>query len=107
MGRRDAASKSARPARNEPVNAPAAIFGCRTSSRLTSGLAPCSRAKIPGGNPTAAIAFPIALAVSSDVPGLEQRFANERALRDAEERAANVVAAQIQQRLASYMIAGT
>jgi len=45
--------------------------------------------------------------VSSDVPGLEQRFANERALRDAEERAANVVAAQIQQRLASYMIAGT
>jgi LPS-assembly lipoprotein len=45
--------------------------------------------------------------VSSDVPGLEQRFANERALRDAEERAANVVAAQIQQRLASYVIAGT
>ena len=45
--------------------------------------------------------------VSSDVPGLEQRFANERALRDAEERAANVVASQIQQRLASYMIAGT
>ena len=45
--------------------------------------------------------------VSSDVPGLEQRFANERALRDAEDRAANVVAGQIQQRLASYMIAGT
>jgi LPS-assembly lipoprotein len=45
--------------------------------------------------------------VSSDVPGLEQRFANDRALRDAEERAANVVAGQIQQRLASYLIAGT
>jgi LPS-assembly lipoprotein len=45
--------------------------------------------------------------VSSDVPGLEQRFANDRALRDAEERAANVVADQIRSRLASYLVAGT
>jgi LPS-assembly lipoprotein len=45
--------------------------------------------------------------VSSDVPGLEQRFANDRALRDAEDRAANVVAGQIQSRLASYLVAGT
>jgi len=45
--------------------------------------------------------------VSSDVPGLQQRFANERALRDAESRAAVVVANQIQSRLASYLVAGT
>jgi LPS-assembly lipoprotein len=45
--------------------------------------------------------------VSSDVPGLEQRFANLRALRDAQTRAAGVVASQIQSRLASYLVAGT
>lgn len=45
--------------------------------------------------------------VSSDVPGLQQRFANERALRDAETRATGVVASQIQSRLASYLVAGT
>jgi LPS-assembly lipoprotein len=45
--------------------------------------------------------------VSSDVPGLEQRFANLRALRDAQSRAVGVVASQIQSRLSSYLIAGT
>jgi len=45
--------------------------------------------------------------VSSDVPGLQQRFANLRALRDAQTRAAGVVASQIQSRLASYLVAGT
>jgi LPS-assembly lipoprotein len=45
--------------------------------------------------------------VSSDVPGLQQRFARARAQRDAEDRAANVVADQIKNRLASYMIART
>jgi LPS-assembly lipoprotein len=45
--------------------------------------------------------------VSSDVPGLEQRFANLRALRDAQSRAVGVVASQIQSRLASYLTAGT
>jgi LPS-assembly lipoprotein len=45
--------------------------------------------------------------VSSDVPGLQQRFARARAQRDAEDRAAKVVADQIKNRLASYMIART
>jgi LPS-assembly lipoprotein len=45
--------------------------------------------------------------VSSDVPGLQQRFARSRAQRDAEDRAAQVVADQIKSRLASYMIART
>jgi LPS-assembly lipoprotein len=45
--------------------------------------------------------------VSSDVPGLEQRFANLRALRDAQSRAVGVVASQIQSRLSSYLVAGT
>jgi LPS-assembly lipoprotein len=44
---------------------------------------------------------------SSDVPGQQQRFANQRALRDAEERAANVIADQIRSRLSSYLVAGT
>src|SRR5205823_2891053 len=45
--------------------------------------------------------------VSSDVPGQQQRFARSRAQRDAEDRAAQVVADQIRARLASYLVAGT
>jgi LPS-assembly lipoprotein len=45
--------------------------------------------------------------VTSDVPGQEQRFARARAQRDAENRAAQVVAEQIRSRLASYFVAGT
>jgi LPS-assembly lipoprotein len=45
--------------------------------------------------------------VSSDVPGLQQRFAHQRAQRDAEDRATKVIAEQIRSRLASYFIAGT
>ena len=45
--------------------------------------------------------------VSSDVPGLQQRFARARAQRDAENRAAGVVADEIKTRLASYMVART
>jgi LPS-assembly lipoprotein len=45
--------------------------------------------------------------VSYDLPGQMQRFAGERALRDAENRAAKVIAGNIQTRLASYFAAGT
>lgn len=45
--------------------------------------------------------------VSFDTPGAEQRFARIRGLRDAENRAARVVADQIRNRLASYFVAGT
>jgi LPS-assembly lipoprotein len=45
--------------------------------------------------------------VSSDIPGEQQRFALWRAHRDAEDRAAKVVAEQITSRLASYFVAGT
>ena len=45
--------------------------------------------------------------VSYDIPGSEQRFARVRALRDAENRAAGVIAEQIKSRLASYFVAGT
>ena len=45
--------------------------------------------------------------VSSDIPGQQQRFARSRAQRDAESRAAKVVADQIRTRVASYLIAGT
>ncbi|MBV8755008.1 MAG: hypothetical protein JO328_19300 [Hyphomicrobiales bacterium] len=44
--------------------------------------------------------------VSSDVPGLQQRFAHQRAQRDAEDRASKVIAEQIRSRLASYFVAG-
>ncbi len=44
--------------------------------------------------------------VSYDIPGQEQRFARARGLRDAENRAAKVIADQIQSRLASYFSAG-
>jgi LPS-assembly lipoprotein len=45
--------------------------------------------------------------VSYDIPGQVQRFARIRGLRDAESRAAKVIAAQIRSRLASYFVAGT
>jgi LPS-assembly lipoprotein len=45
--------------------------------------------------------------VSYDIPGQEQRFARQRALRDAENRAAQVIADNIKSRLASYFLAGT
>jgi LPS-assembly lipoprotein len=45
--------------------------------------------------------------VGSDVPGLQQRFAHQRAQRDAEDRAVKVIAEQIRSRLASYFVAGT
>jgi len=45
--------------------------------------------------------------VSFDTPGQEQRFAGLRGLRDAENRAAKVIAENIKSRLASYFTAGT
>ncbi len=45
--------------------------------------------------------------VSYNIPGQEQRFAGVRGLRDAENRAAKVIADSIQSRLASYFVAGT
>jgi LPS-assembly lipoprotein len=45
--------------------------------------------------------------VSYDIPGQEQRFAQARGLRDAENRAAEVIAQAIRTRLASYFVAGT
>ena len=45
--------------------------------------------------------------VSYDIPGNLQRFARQRAFRDAEDRAANEIAENIQTRLASFFVAGT
>jgi LPS-assembly lipoprotein len=45
--------------------------------------------------------------VSYDIPGQEQRFARQRGLRDAESRAAKVIATNIMSRLTSYFVAGT
>ena len=45
--------------------------------------------------------------VSYDIPGQQQRFARQRGLRDAESRAAKVIADNIRARLASYFVAGT
>jgi LPS-assembly lipoprotein len=42
-----------------------------------------------------------------DIPGGQQRFAKQRAMLDAEQRAANVAADAIRNRLASYFVAGT
>ncbi len=44
--------------------------------------------------------------VSYDIPGQVQRFARIRGLRDAESRAAQVIADHIKARLASYFVAG-
>jgi LPS-assembly lipoprotein len=45
--------------------------------------------------------------VSYDMPGSYQRFARSRAFRDAEDRAAQEIAENIQTRLASFFVAGT
>jgi LPS-assembly lipoprotein len=45
--------------------------------------------------------------VSYDIPGQAQRFARARALKDAEDRAAKLIADNIRTRLASYFVAGT
>jgi LPS-assembly lipoprotein len=45
--------------------------------------------------------------VSFDNPGQQQRFARDRGLRDAENRASKVIAESIRTRLASYFVAGT
>jgi LPS-assembly lipoprotein len=45
--------------------------------------------------------------VSYDNPGQQQRFANARGQRDAENRAAKVISEAIKARLASYFAAGT
>jgi LPS-assembly lipoprotein len=45
--------------------------------------------------------------VSYDIPGQEQRFARARGLRDAENRAGQVIADAIRTRLASFFVAGT
>jgi len=45
--------------------------------------------------------------VSYDIPGQQQRYARLRGLRDAEDRAAKVIADNIRSRLTSYFIAGT
>ena len=45
--------------------------------------------------------------VSYNIPGQQQRFAGDRGLRDAENRAAKVIAGSIRSRLASYFVAGT
>jgi LPS-assembly lipoprotein len=42
-----------------------------------------------------------------DIPGGQQRFAKQRAQLDAQDRAANVAAEAIRNRLASYFVAGT
>jgi LPS-assembly lipoprotein len=44
--------------------------------------------------------------VSFDIPGQQQRFARARGMRDAEDRAAKVIADNISQRLASYFVTG-
>ncbi|GLR89417.1 LPS assembly lipoprotein LptE [Bradyrhizobium iriomotense] len=45
--------------------------------------------------------------VSYDIPGSYQRFSRQRAVRDAEDRAANEVAENISNRLAAFFTAGT
>ena len=45
--------------------------------------------------------------VAYNIPGQEQRFAGARGLRDAENRAAKVIADNIRTRLASYFVAGS
>ncbi len=44
---------------------------------------------------------------SFDIPGSAQRFAQQRAARNAEDRAVDVIAENIRNRLASYFVAGT
>ena len=44
---------------------------------------------------------------SYDIPGSEQRFARQRAQRNAEDRAVELLAQNIQKRLSSFFVAGT
>jgi LPS-assembly lipoprotein len=44
---------------------------------------------------------------SFDIPGSAQRFAQQRAARDAEDRAVELIAKNIRNRLASFFVAGT
>ena len=44
--------------------------------------------------------------VSYDIPGSYQRFARDRAFRDAEDRASQEIAENIKTRLASFFFAG-
>lgn len=44
--------------------------------------------------------------VSYDIPGQQQRFARQRGLRDAENRAAHVISGNIKSRLASFFVTG-
>ena len=61
--------------------------------------------EIATGKPV--VSGPTFARVSYDNPGQEQRFAHARGLRDAENRAAKVIADNIKSRLASYFVAGT
>jgi len=45
--------------------------------------------------------------IGYDIPGSQQRFAKQRAQLDSQDRATNVVAEAIRNRLASYFVAGT
>jgi LPS-assembly lipoprotein len=45
--------------------------------------------------------------VDNDIPGSQQRFAGQRGQRDAVDRAVQVVAEAVRNRLASYFVAGT
>ncbi|MFA6264293.1 MAG: LPS assembly lipoprotein LptE [Pseudolabrys sp.] len=45
--------------------------------------------------------------VSYNIPGQQQRFAGDRGLRDAENRASKQISENIRSRLASYFVAGT
>ncbi len=45
--------------------------------------------------------------VTYDIPGQAQRFARDRGLRDAEDRAAQLIADNIRARLSSFFVAGT
>jgi LPS-assembly lipoprotein len=53
------------------------------------------------------IAGPTFSRVSYNIPGQEQRFAGARGLRDAENRAAKVIADNIRNRLASFFVTGS
>jgi LPS-assembly lipoprotein len=77
----------------------------RTEAEITGIDVKYTLTELATGRPVvAATAF---ARVSSDIPGQQQRFARARALRDAETRAAKLIAEQIRSRLASYFVAGT
>ena len=77
----------------------------RPDSQIETVTAGYQLVEIPTGN---VVVNDTAFAnVSYDIPGSQQRFAGQRALRDAEDRAVQVVADAIRNRLASYFVAGT